>query len=47
MLGIFIAGITIVPLTGWIGLSPVILMQTMHQSYAMYIGFQIIILAGL
>ncbi|RTL10428.1 MAG: MFS transporter [Neisseriaceae bacterium] len=46
MLGIFIAGITIVPLTGWIGLSPVILMQTMHQSYAVYIGFQIIIFSG-
>jgi DHA1 family multidrug/chloramphenicol efflux transport protein-like MFS transporter len=46
MAGILIAAIAITPLTAWIGLSPVIVMQHMKQPYATYILYQCVIFAG-
>lgn len=46
MFGILIAGLSIAPLTAWIGLSPVIVMEHMHQSYGVYIAYQCLIFSG-
>lgn len=46
MFGILIAGLAITPLTAWIGLSPVIVMDHMQQSYGTYILYQCIIFSG-
>jgi DHA1 family multidrug/chloramphenicol efflux transport protein-like MFS transporter len=46
MFGILLAGMSIVPLTAWIGLSPVIVMDHMQQSYGTYILYQCIIFSG-
>jgi DHA1 family multidrug/chloramphenicol efflux transport protein-like MFS transporter len=46
MLGIFIAGVAITPLTAWIGLSPAIVMESMKQSYASYIVCQCVVFSG-
>lgn len=46
MSGILIAGLAITPLTAWIGLSPVIVMEHMHQSYGVYIVYQCVIFSG-
>lgn len=46
MVGILIAGIAITPLTAWIGLSPVIVMEHLHQSYGVYILYQCVIFSG-
>jgi len=46
MFGIFIAGISITPLTAWIGLSPAIVLQKMQASYGTYILYQCVIFTG-
>jgi DHA1 family multidrug/chloramphenicol efflux transport protein-like MFS transporter len=46
MFGILIAAISIAPLTAWIGLSPVIIMENMHASYGVYIVYQCVIFSG-
>ncbi|HEY0065458.1 MAG TPA: MFS transporter [Telluria sp.] len=46
MFGIFIAGISITPLTAWIGLSPAIVLQRMQQPYSVYIAYQCVIFTG-
>jgi len=46
MVGILIAGAAITPLTAWIGLSPVIVMDHMQRSYGTYIAYQCIIFSG-
>jgi MFS transporter, DHA1 family, multidrug/chloramphenicol efflux transport protein len=46
MFGIFIAGISITPLTAWIGLSPAIVLQQMQASYGTYILYQCVIFTG-
>lgn len=46
MSGIFIAGISITPLTAWIGLSPAIVLQHMGQPYGVYIAYQCVIFTG-
>ncbi|PHV09002.1 MFS transporter [Janthinobacterium sp. BJB412] len=46
MFGIFIAGISITPLTAWIGLSPAIMLQGMGASYGSYILYQCVIFSG-
>lgn len=46
MFGILVAGIAITPLTAWIGLSPSIVMDSMHESYATYIAYQCVIFSG-
>ncbi len=44
--GILVAGIAITPLTAWIGLSPAIVMDSMHESYGTYIAYQCAIFSG-
>ncbi|CDG81015.1 major Facilitator Superfamily protein [Janthinobacterium agaricidamnosum NBRC 102515 = DSM 9628] len=46
MFGIFVAGISITPLTAWIGLSPVIVLEHMKASYTTYIVYQCVIFSG-
>jgi DHA1 family multidrug/chloramphenicol efflux transport protein-like MFS transporter len=46
MFGIFVAGLTIIPLTGWIGLSPIMIMKTINLPYSYYISYQVIIFTG-
>lgn len=46
LFGIFIAGISITPLTAWIGLSPAIVLKQMQQSYGTYILYQCVIFTG-
>ncbi len=46
MFGIAIAGFALVPLTAWIGLSPAIIIENMHASYATYIIDQCVIFSG-
>ncbi|HEV7814880.1 MAG TPA: MFS transporter [Janthinobacterium sp.] len=46
MSGILIAGISITPLTAWIGLSPLIILEHMHASYGTYILYQCVIFSG-
>lgn len=46
MSGILIAAMAITPLTAWIGLSPVIIMEHMGQSYGTYILYQLVIFSG-
>lgn len=46
MFGIFIAAISITPLTAWIGLSPVLVMEHMQASYSTYIIYQCVIFTG-
>lgn len=46
MFGILVAGMAITPLTAWIGLSPVIVMDHMHKSYGTYIAYQWVIFVG-
>jgi len=46
LFGIVLAGIALVPLTAWIGLSPAIVMDTMHASYGVYIAYQCLIFSG-
>lgn len=46
MFGIAIAGISITPLTAWIGLSPAIVLQHMQQPYSVYIACQCVLFTG-
>lgn len=46
MLGIFTNGLAIFPVIAWVGLSPTILMNKMHQTFAVYIIYQCIIFSG-
>jgi len=46
LLGIFVAGLALVPLTAWIGLSPAIVMGNMGRSRPEYVEFQVAIFAG-
>ncbi|MFL6627646.1 MAG: MFS transporter [Burkholderiaceae bacterium] len=46
LLGIFIAGLALVPLTAWIGLSPAIVMGNMGRTRSVYVEFQVAIFAG-
>ncbi|MES2741476.1 MAG: MFS transporter [Pseudomonadota bacterium] len=46
MFGIVIAGMAITPLTAWIGLSPVIILDRMHASYSTYILYQCLLFTG-
>lgn len=46
MLGIVVAGLAIAPLTAWIGLSPLIVMGTLHESYGVYILYQFLVFTG-
>ncbi|HEX8615929.1 MAG TPA: MFS transporter [Telluria sp.] len=46
MSGILIAAMSITPLTAWIGLSPVIIMEHMGKSYGTYILYQLVIFSG-
>ena len=46
MFGMFTAGLATVPLTAWIGFSPLFVLQDMGASYATYIALQCVILSG-
>ena len=46
MFGMFTAGLATVPLTAWIGFSPLFVLQEMGASYATYIALQCVILSG-
>jgi len=46
LLGIFIAGLALVPLTAWIGLSPAIVMGNMGRVRSVYVEFQVAIFSG-
>ena len=46
MSGILIAAMAITPLTAWIGLSPLIIMEHMGKSYGTYILYQLVIFSG-
>jgi DHA1 family multidrug/chloramphenicol efflux transport protein-like MFS transporter len=46
MFGIFINAIACVPVIAWIGLSPTIIMNKMHQSFTLYIIYQSIMFGG-
>lgn len=46
MFGMFTAGLATVPLTAWIGFSPIFVLQEMGASYATYIALQCVILSG-
>ena len=46
MLGIFTNGLAIFPVIAWIGLSPAIIMNKMHQTFGVYITYQCIIFIG-
>ncbi|NHZ90692.1 MFS transporter [Massilia sp. CCM 8733] len=46
MAGILIAAMAITPLTAWIGLSPLIIMEHMGKSYGTYILYQLVIFSG-
>ncbi|NHZ64982.1 MFS transporter [Massilia genomosp. 1] len=46
MSGILIAALAITPLTAWIGLSPLIIMEHMGQPYGTYILYQLVIFSG-
>jgi len=46
LLGIFIAGLALVPLTAWIGLSPAIVMGNMGCTRTVYVEYQVAIFAG-
>ncbi|MBV1776145.1 MFS transporter [Burkholderiaceae bacterium DAT-1] len=46
MTGILLAGITITPLTAWIGLSPALIMTGLHQDQSTYLLCQAVIFTG-
>lgn len=46
MFGMLTAGLATVPLTAWIGFSPIFVLQEMGASYATYIALQCVILSG-
>ena len=46
MFGIFINGIAIVPIIAWIGLSPTIILDKMHETFTLYIVYQSIMFGG-
>ena len=46
MFGIFTMGMSLIPLIGWIGLSPAIVIEHMHQSFSMYVIYQSVMFGG-
>lgn len=46
MSGILIFSLMNLPLLAWVGLSPVIILDKMHQSFAIYITYQAIVFSG-
>lgn len=46
MFGIFTMGMSLIPLIGWIGLSPAIVIEHMHQSFSMYVVYQSVMFGG-
>jgi DHA1 family multidrug/chloramphenicol efflux transport protein-like MFS transporter len=46
MLGCLVAGLSLAPLTAWIGLSPAILLDHMGESRSTYIQYQVFIFSG-
>lgn len=46
MFGMFTAGLATVPLTAWIGFSPIFVLQEMGAPYSTYIALQCVILSG-
>ena len=46
LLGIFISGLALAPLTAWIGLSPAIVMGNMGRARSVYVEYQVAIFAG-
>jgi DHA1 family multidrug/chloramphenicol efflux transport protein-like MFS transporter len=44
--GIITMALTLIPVISWVGLSPVIIMDKMHQSFTIYIIYQAIIFGG-
>ncbi|HMT03071.1 MAG TPA: MFS transporter [Burkholderiales bacterium] len=46
LLGIGLSSISLVPIISWIGLSPIIIVKSMHNSFSVYLIYQSIIFAG-
>jgi len=46
LLGIFISGLALAPLTAWIGLSPAIVMGHLGYSRPVYVEYQVVIFSG-
>lgn len=44
--GIIAFGLSIVPLIGWIGISPAIILQNQHQSFSIYVIYQCFVFGG-
>jgi MFS transporter, DHA1 family, multidrug/chloramphenicol efflux transport protein len=46
MFGVATSALSVVPILGWVGLSPVIIMETMHKPFSAYLIYQSIMFAG-